>query len=60
MAAVKTCVDALSGKIASEQFREALLCAADEAGIARSFARPAGELESDDRICLKRAKVVRI
>ncbi|TAU80312.1 DUF982 domain-containing protein (plasmid) [Rhizobium leguminosarum] len=34
VAAVKACVDALSGKIAPEQFREALLRAADEAGIA--------------------------
>ena len=34
VAAVKACVDAISGKIAPEQFREALLRAADEAGIA--------------------------
>ncbi|MGO8048622.1 DUF982 domain-containing protein, partial [Rhizobium johnstonii] len=34
VAAVKACVEALSGKIAQEQFREALLRAADEAGIA--------------------------
>ncbi|MGO7658913.1 DUF982 domain-containing protein [Rhizobium ruizarguesonis] len=34
MAAVKACVDAISGQIAPEQFREALLRAADEAGIA--------------------------
>ncbi|MBB2713329.1 DUF982 domain-containing protein [Rhizobium sophoriradicis] len=31
--AVKACVDAISGKIAAEQFREAFLRAADEAGI---------------------------
>ncbi|EJC64835.1 Protein of unknown function (DUF982) [Rhizobium leguminosarum bv. viciae WSM1455] len=40
--AIKASVDALSGKIASEQFPESLLRAANEAGIARSFARPAG------------------
>jgi hypothetical protein len=34
VAAVKACVDAISGQIAPEQFREALLRAADEAGIA--------------------------
>ncbi|MDF0700455.1 DUF982 domain-containing protein [Rhizobium sp. MC63] len=34
IAAVKACVDAISGQIAPEQFREALLRAADEAGIA--------------------------
>ncbi|MBX4956378.1 DUF982 domain-containing protein [Rhizobium lentis] len=34
VAAVKACVDAISGKIAPERFREALLRAADEAGIA--------------------------
>lgn len=33
VAAVKACVDAICGKIAPEQFREALLRAADEAGI---------------------------
>ncbi|MBB4510642.1 DUF982 domain-containing protein [Rhizobium leguminosarum] len=33
VAAVKACVDAISGQIAPEQFREALLRAADEAGI---------------------------
>ena len=33
VAAVKACVDAISGKIGPEQFREALLRAADEAGI---------------------------
>ncbi|WP_434734505.1 DUF982 domain-containing protein (plasmid) [Rhizobium sp. YTUHZ044] len=33
MAAVKACVDAITGKIAPEQFREVLLRAADEAGI---------------------------
>ncbi|MBY5454081.1 MULTISPECIES: DUF982 domain-containing protein [Rhizobium] len=32
--AVKACVDAISGQIAPEQFREAFLRAADEAGIA--------------------------
>lgn len=31
---VKACVDAISGQIDPEQFREALLRAADEAGIA--------------------------
>ncbi|MGO7117543.1 DUF982 domain-containing protein [Rhizobium leguminosarum] len=31
--AVKACVDAISGKIAPEQFRDAFLRAADEAGI---------------------------
>ncbi|MBY3432665.1 DUF982 domain-containing protein [Rhizobium laguerreae] len=34
VAAVKACVDAISGKITPEQFRQALLRAADEAGIA--------------------------
>ncbi|TBD43422.1 MULTISPECIES: DUF982 domain-containing protein [Rhizobium] len=34
VAAVKACVDAISGQIAPEKFREALLRAADEAGIA--------------------------
>ncbi|MBX5213977.1 DUF982 domain-containing protein [Rhizobium sp. NLR10a] len=34
VAAVKACVDAISGRIAPEQFREALLRAADAAGIA--------------------------
>ncbi|MGO6817703.1 DUF982 domain-containing protein [Rhizobium leguminosarum] len=34
IAAVKACVDAISGQIPPEQFREALLRAADEAGIA--------------------------
>ncbi|MBB3302899.1 hypothetical protein FHT72_006771 [Rhizobium sp. BK077] len=34
-AAVKACVDAINGQIGPEQFREALLRAADEAGIAR-------------------------
>ncbi|MBY3342888.1 DUF982 domain-containing protein [Rhizobium laguerreae] len=34
VAAVKACVDAISGQIAPEQFREALLRAAEEAGIA--------------------------
>jgi len=34
VAAVKACVDALTGKISPEQFREILLRAADEAGIA--------------------------
>ncbi|WP_064710007.1 DUF982 domain-containing protein [Rhizobium bangladeshense] len=34
VAAVKACVDAISGQIAPEQLREALLRAADEAGIA--------------------------
>jgi hypothetical protein len=34
VAAVKACVDAISGQIAPEQFREALLRAADEACIA--------------------------
>ena len=34
VAAVKACVDALSGKITPEEFRETLLRAADEAGIA--------------------------
>jgi hypothetical protein len=34
VAAVKACVDAISGEIAPEQFRAALLRAADEAGIA--------------------------
>ncbi|MBB2791855.1 UNVERIFIED_ORG: hypothetical protein GGD59_006691 [Rhizobium esperanzae] len=33
VAAVKACVDAISGKIAPEEFRELLLRAADEAGI---------------------------
>ncbi|NKL12111.1 DUF982 domain-containing protein [Rhizobium leguminosarum bv. viciae] len=33
-AAVKACVEALSGKIAPEQFREALLPAAEEVDIA--------------------------
>lgn len=32
--AVKACVDAISGQIAPEQFREAFLRAANEAGIA--------------------------
>ncbi|AJC83307.1 hypothetical protein IE4803_PD00103 (plasmid) [Rhizobium etli bv. phaseoli str. IE4803] len=32
--AVKACVDAISGQIAPEQFREAFLRAADAAGIA--------------------------
>jgi len=32
--AVKACVDAISGRIAPEQFRDAFLRAADEAGIA--------------------------
>ncbi|MHC2361741.1 DUF982 domain-containing protein [Rhizobium leguminosarum] len=32
--AVKACVDAMSGEIAPEQFRDAFLRAADEAGIA--------------------------
>ncbi|WP_041672062.1 DUF982 domain-containing protein [Rhizobium leguminosarum] len=31
--AVKACVDAISGQIAAEQFRDAFLRAADEAGI---------------------------
>lgn len=34
VAAVNACVDAISGQIAPELFREALLRAADEAGIA--------------------------
>ncbi|ACE94930.1 hypothetical protein AMC90_PA00020 (plasmid) [Rhizobium phaseoli] len=34
VSAVKACVDAISGQIAPEQFREAFLRAADEAGIA--------------------------
>ncbi|WP_461510849.1 DUF982 domain-containing protein [Rhizobium leguminosarum] len=34
VAAVKACVDAINGQIGPEQFREALLHAADEAGIA--------------------------
>jgi hypothetical protein len=34
VAAVKACVDAISGQIAPEQFRETFLRAADEAGIA--------------------------
>ncbi|ARQ09699.1 hypothetical protein NXC12_CH01634 [Rhizobium etli] len=34
VSAVKACVDAISGKIDPEGFREALLRAADEAGIA--------------------------
>ncbi|WSH19076.1 DUF982 domain-containing protein [Rhizobium ruizarguesonis] len=34
VAAVKACVDAMSGQIGPEQFREAFLRAADEAGIA--------------------------
>ncbi|MGO8036692.1 DUF982 domain-containing protein [Rhizobium leguminosarum] len=34
VAAAKACLDAISGQIAPEQFREALLRAADEAGIA--------------------------
>jgi hypothetical protein len=34
VAAVKACVDVISEQIAPEQFREALLRAADEAGIA--------------------------
>ncbi|MFS2174468.1 DUF982 domain-containing protein [Rhizobium pisi] len=42
VAAVKACVDALSGKIAPEQFREALLRAADEAGIATLSLVPQG------------------
>ncbi|MDO3432126.1 DUF982 domain-containing protein [Rhizobium sp. CBN3] len=33
IAAVKACVDAMSGKLAPEQFREVFLRAADEAGI---------------------------
>ncbi|ARO32416.1 hypothetical protein NXC12_PD00141 (plasmid) [Rhizobium etli] len=33
VSAVKACVDAISGRIAPEQFREAFLRAADEAGI---------------------------
>ena len=32
--AIKACVDAINGQIAPEQFREALLRAANEAGIA--------------------------
>lgn len=34
MAAVKACVDAITGKISPEQFREVFLRAAKEAGIA--------------------------
>ncbi|ANL68602.1 hypothetical protein AMC82_PC00038 (plasmid) [Rhizobium phaseoli] len=34
VSAVKACVDAISGQIAPEQFREAFLRAAEEAGIA--------------------------
>lgn len=34
MAAVKACVDAITGKISPEQFREILLRAANKAGIA--------------------------
>ncbi len=34
IAAVKACVDAINGQIGPEQFRQALLRAADEAGIA--------------------------
>jgi len=34
VAAVKACVDAINGQIGPEQFRKALLRAADEAGIA--------------------------
>ncbi|MBB2701489.1 UNVERIFIED_ORG: hypothetical protein GGI66_006210 [Rhizobium esperanzae] len=34
VSAVKACVDAISGRIAPEQFREAFLRAAEEAGIA--------------------------
>ncbi|ASS56444.1 DUF982 domain-containing protein [Rhizobium leguminosarum] len=34
VAAVKACVDAISGRIGPEQFRQAFLRAADEAGIA--------------------------
>ena len=33
VAAVKACVDAMSGQIAPEEFRQALLRAADKAGI---------------------------
>ncbi|WHO76072.1 DUF982 domain-containing protein [Rhizobium sp. BT03] len=42
VAAVKACVDAISGKIAPEQFREALLRAAEEAGIAALCLVPQG------------------
>ncbi|MBB4238951.1 DUF982 domain-containing protein [Rhizobium esperanzae] len=42
VAAVKACVDAISGKIAPEQFREALLRAAGEAGIAALSLVPQG------------------
>lgn len=34
MIAVKACIDAICGEVAPEQFREAFLRAADEAGIA--------------------------
>ncbi|NEI65015.1 DUF982 domain-containing protein [Rhizobium leguminosarum] len=34
VAAVKACVDAMSGQIAPDEFRQALLRAANEAGIA--------------------------
>ncbi|QKK26960.1 DUF982 domain-containing protein [Rhizobium hidalgonense] len=45
VAAVKACVDAISGKIAPEQFREALLRAAGEAGIAAITVVQRGVLE---------------
>lgn len=45
VAAVKACVDAISGKITPERFREALLLAADEAGIAALTIVPEGVRE---------------
>lgn len=45
MAAVKACVDAITGKIAPEQFREVLLRAADEAGIRTLSLVPQGMSE---------------
>ncbi|MGG7577377.1 DUF982 domain-containing protein [Rhizobium sp. Nf11,1] len=45
VAAVKACVDAITGKISPERFREALLLAADEAGIAALTIVPLGVTE---------------
>ncbi|WP_064830044.1 DUF982 domain-containing protein [Rhizobium phaseoli] len=49
--AVKACVDAISGQIAPEQFREAFLRAADEAGITALTVvqQPAPERRPDAR-----------
>jgi len=55
MAAVKACVDAISGKMGPEQFREALLRAAWEAGIATlTVVRHGMEQTQPDRLLQQR------